>query len=141
MRDIKLIEFMDLKGKKKACVFGDIDIEDHLKWCTDRCKAVGLIPYFPLWKENRKKLVYDFIDAGFKTIITIIDTNRMADDFLGQVLTRDVAEAIEESGADICGENGEYHTFTFDGPLFTQKIGFTIIKKLYREKYAILSIE
>jgi uncharacterized protein (TIGR00290 family) len=100
----------------KVCVFGDIDIEGHLQWCSDRCETVGLIPYFPLWKESRKKLVYDFIDTGFKTVITIVDTTRMPDEFLGQVLTRDAANAIEKSGADICGENGEYHTFAFDGP-------------------------
>ena len=125
----------------EVCVFGDIDIESHLKWCTERCETVGLIPYFPLWKESRKKIVYDFIDAGFKTVITIVDTNRMPDDFLGQVLTRDVANAIEKSGADICGENGEYHTFTFDGPLFKKKVDFTIIERLRRDKYRALSIE
>ena len=129
------------KKGAKVCVFGDIDIEGHLKWCAERCETVGLIPYFPLWKESRKKLVYDFIDVGFKTVITIVDTNRMSDDFLGQILTRDVADAIEKSGADICGENGEYHTFTFDGPLFKQKVDFKIIERLRRDKYATLSIE
>ena len=125
----------------EVCVFGDIDIEGHLKWCTERCEAVGLIPYFPLWKADRKKLVYDFIDAGFKTIITIVDTTRMSEEFLGQVLTRDVADDIEKRGADICGENGEYHTFTYDGPLFKEKVEFTIIDKTRRDKYATLSIE
>ena len=125
----------------EVCVFGDIDIEGHLKWCTERCEAAGLIPYFPLWKEDRKKIVRDYIDAGFKAVITIIDTNRMPDGFLGQTLTRDVVDAIEKSGADICGENGEYHTFVFDGPLFKNKVDFTIIERLRRDKYATLSIE
>jgi len=52
-----------------------------------------------------------------------------------------VANAIEKSGADICGENGEYHTFTFDGPLFKKKVDFTIIERLRRDKYASLNIE
>ena len=125
----------------EACVFGDIDIEGHLKWCTERCEATGLITYFPLWKEDRKKLVHGFIDAGFKTVITIVDTNRMPEEFLGKVLTRDVAGAIEACGADICGENGEYHTFTFDGPLFKEKVEYTITERSRRDKYTTLSIE
>jgi uncharacterized protein (TIGR00290 family) len=125
----------------EVCVFGDIDIEGHLKWCTERCEAVGLIPYFPLWKEQRKKVVYDFIDTGFSTVITIVNTEKMSDEFLGQTLTRDVADAIEKSGVDICGENGEYHTFTFDGPLFAHKVDYSVIERINRDKYATLIIE
>lgn len=124
----------------EVCVFGDIDIEEHLEWCTLRCEKVGLIPYFPLLKEERKKLVYEFIDAGFSAIIKIIDTTRMTKDFLGQVLSREIVDSIEKSGADICGENGEYHTFTFDGPIFSNKIDFTIAEKIERDKYFILNI-
>ena len=125
----------------EVCVFGDIDIEGHLEWCTLRCEKTGLIPYFPLWKEDRKKLVYEFIDAGFSTIITIIDTTRMQKDFLGQILSREAADSIERSGADICGENGEYHTFTFDGPIFKNKIDLSVKEKFERDKYFILNID
>jgi uncharacterized protein (TIGR00290 family) len=125
----------------EVCVFGDIDIEGHLKWCTERCETVGLLPYFPLWKESRKQLVYDFIDAGFKTVITLVDTSRMPEEFLGQVLTRELADAIEQSGADICGENGEYHTFTFDGPLFANRVDYTVRERTMRESYAGISID
>ena len=124
----------------EVCVFGDIDIEGHLEWCTLRCEKAGLIPYFPLWKEERKKLVYEFVDSGFSAIITIIDTTRMQKDFLGQILSREVADSIEQSGADICGENGEYHTFVFDGPLFKNKIDLNIKEKFERDKYLILNI-
>ena len=57
----------------EVCVFGDIDIESHLEWCAARCGKSGLIPYFPLLKEERKKVVYEFIDAGFSAIITIVE--------------------------------------------------------------------
>ena len=107
------------------CVFGDIDIEGHLEWCTDICNKVGIEAYFPLWKEERKNLVYEFIDAGFKTIITVVDNSRMPEEFAGKILTREVADEIEKSGADICGENGEYHTFAFDGPMFKNPVKFT----------------
>ena len=125
----------------EVCVFGDIDIEGHLEWCTLRCEKVGLIPYFPLWQEERKKLVYEFVDTGFSAIITIIDTSRMPKEFLGQILSRETADSIENSGADICGENGEYHTFVFDGPIFKNKIDLELKEKFERDKYYILNID
>ncbi len=125
----------------EVCVFGDIDLEEHLKWCTDRCIAAGIEAYFPLWQESRKKLVYEFIDAGFKTIITVVDTKRMDEKFLGQILTRELADEIEKCGADICGENGEYHTFAFDGPLFSNQVSYTTEEKVHSDNYVILPIK
>lgn len=120
----KLIESRE-KGAE-ICIFGDIDIEGHLEWCSEICKDAGIQPYFPLWKEDRKKLVYEFIDEGFKTIINVVDNSRMPEEFAGKILTREIAEKIEKSGADICGENGEYHTFAFHGPIFNNPVEFAI---------------
>jgi uncharacterized protein (TIGR00290 family) len=125
----------------EVCVFGDIDIEGHLKWCSSRCEKTGLTAYFPLWQEPRKKVVHEFIDSGFFSLITIIDSARLPKRFLGQVLTKETADAIEESGADICGENGEYHTFVFDGPIFKNKIELSAGEKFERDHYCILPIE
>ncbi len=124
----------------EVCVFGDIDIEGHLEWCSARCEKVGLTPYFPLWKEDRKKLVYEFINSGFSAMITTVDTTRLSDSFLGKTLSLDLVDAIEKSGADICGENGEYHTFVFGGPIFTKKIDICINEKILRGNYASLPI-
>lgn len=124
----------------EVCVFGDIDLEEHLKWCTDRCIAVGLEAFFPLWKECRKDLVYEFINIGFKTMITVVDTSRLSQNFAGKILTKEVAEEIEKSGADICGENGEYHTFSFDGPLFKNSVKFQVNPIIKHEKYAVVPI-
>ena len=140
---IKNMEAKLLDAKENGveyCVFGDIDLEGHLAWCTERCNNVGMKAYFPLRKESRKDLVYEFIDLGFKTIITVIDKTRMPEKFLGQILTREVADAIEESGADICGENGEYHTFAYDGPLFKNPVKFKTGDKVKEDKYIILPI-
>lgn len=122
----------------EVCVFGDIDIQEHLEWCSQRCKAVGLEAYFPLWNEKRKDLVYEFIDLGFKTLITVVDHSRLSQDFAGKVLTRKVADAIEAEGADICGENGEYHTFVFDGPLFKNPVDFQLEEKLAIDNFTVI---
>ena len=125
----------------EVCVFGDIDIDGHFEWCSARCGNAGLIPYFPLKGESRKNAVYGFIDAGFSAVITIVDTERLPEKFLGRVLTREIADEIEAAGADICGENGEYHTFAYDGPLFSRPVRFAAAGVEKRDKYAFLKIE
>jgi uncharacterized protein (TIGR00290 family) len=132
----------EAKGRgAQVCVFGDIDLEEHLEWCTKRCKAVGLDAFFPLWKEERKKLVYEFIDYGFKTMITVVDTKRLPEKFLGRILSRETADEIESYGADICGENGEFHTFAFDGPLFKNPVNFSTGEIARSENYSVLPLK
>lgn len=128
------------KNGAEVCIFGDIDIEGHLEWCSEICKNAGIKAYFPLWQENRKKLVYEFIDEGFKTIINVVDNSRVPEDFAGKILTKEIAEEIERSGADICGENGEYHTFAFDGPIFSNPVGFTKEDAIRVDNFTIVPI-
>jgi len=124
----------------EICVFGDIDIEDHHHWCSERCRNTGIEPLFPLWGEDRKKLVYEFIDSGFTANITVIDTSRMSAGFLGQTLTKETVNRIAAQGADICGENGEYHTFVSAGPLFMKRVEFSFGEKIIENGYAVLPI-
>lgn len=105
-----------------AAIFGDIDIEGHLEWCTKRCESVGLKPYFPLWKQQREKVVRDFIDAGFKAKIVSARDERLQKGFLGEILTHNLINKMASLGVDVCGENGEYHTVVIDGPLFSKGI-------------------
>ena len=121
----------------EACVFGDIDIEEHRAWCSERCKNVGLDSLFPLWGEDRKSVVHELIDSGFLANITVVNTKYLSDAFLGQQLTKEVAESIAAEGADICGENGEYHTFVSDGPLFKWPIAFSFGEKVEKNGYVM----
>ena len=123
------------------CIFGDIDIEEHNNWCSERCRNVGLEPMFPLWGEERKNLVYEFIDNNFVANITIIDTKRMSGDYLGSRLTRETVDLIAADGVDICGENGEYHTFVSAGPIFSKPICFSFGDKIMENDYAVLPIQ
>ncbi|MCR1848696.1 diphthine--ammonia ligase [Paraclostridium sordellii] len=132
-----------IEGKKmgaQICVFGDIDIEEHKQWDILRCENTGLKAKFPLWQEDRGKLVYEFIDSGFTTIIKTINLKYLDEKYLGKVLDRSVVKEIELSGADICGENGEYHTFVINGPLFSQSIEFENKGKVLENGYAHLDI-
>lgn len=123
-----------------SCAFGDIDLERHRTWCTDRCKDAGIEAVFPLWQENREDLVYEFIDAGFKTVIKNVKLECMGEEFLGKILTREVVEGIKETGSDACGENGEYHSFVYDGPLFKYPINFEAIEVVKTATHGFLDI-
>ena len=133
----KMLVEAKMKGAQ-AVVFGDIDLEVHRKWCTERCEAAGLVALFPLWNEGRKKLVYEFIDRGFVTYINVVDSSRLSPSFLGKQITKELVKAIEEAGADACGENGEYHSFVCDGPLFASRIPFKWGTEFRRDKNAYL---
>jgi len=134
----------ELKAQKEngaeICVFGDIDLEEHLQWCTARCDAAGIEAFFPLWKEDRKALVDEFIESGFIANICVVDTNRLSEKHLGMVLSPETISSIVAEGADACGENGEYHTFVSDGPLFRTPVSFCYGELVKNGQYAILPI-
>lgn len=142
--EIKFTEKL-LKAKENfkidSCVFGDIDLEPHREWCTARCNEAGVEANFPLWQENREELVYEFIDSGFKTVIKNVKLECMGEDFLGKVLTREVVNDIKETGSDACGENGEYHTFVYDGPIFKYPIKFQSLNIIKNETHGFLDIK
>ena len=117
----------------ETVVYGDIDIELHKKWGVDRAENSGLNYEFPLWQEDREKLVHEFIDSGFKALIKKVNLNYMSSDFLGKTLTKDLIEEIKATGSDACGEDGEYHTFVYDGPIFKNRIDMNI-EDIKREK-------
>ena len=124
----------------EACVFGDVDIKGHKAWCSERCESAGVKPVFPLWGKPRKEVVYECIDSGFTANITTINTKYLSEDFLGSVLSRQVALDIENQGIDICGENGEYHTFVSDGSIFKKPIQFSFGEKIVNGDYTMLPI-
>lgn len=134
-----------LKQAKKAgaeiAVFGDIDIQRHHDWCTARCENVEIEPYFPLWQESRDTLVNEFLDEGFEAVINIVDTNYLPKDFAGRILSKQTVEQIKAEGADACGENGEYHTFVFNGPIFQNKVEYSIQPPIELDQYIILPLD
>lgn len=114
-------------------VFGDIFLEDLRKYREDQLQSAGMQGVFPLWKINTTDLIREFLDLGFKTIVTCVNEMYLDKSFAGRIIDRDFIRDLPES-VDPCGENGEFHTFTFDGPLFKKPIDFKIgetVKKTY----------
>ena len=125
----------------EICVFGDIDIEAHKKWCLDRCGKAGLEGIFPLWQENRESLTNEFIDYGFKAVIKKVNLKALGKEFLGKELTKNVVNEVKNLGCDPSGENGEYHTLVFDGPIFKQGVKFNIRNKEIVAEFGYLTID
>lgn len=107
----------------EACVFGDIDIEQHAEWNRARCDNTGLGCMMPLWQESRHSVVEELIGSGFKAMVKCVQ--KPYAEALGQVLDAAVVRRLEALGADACGENGEYHTYVFNGPIFTEPVPVT----------------
>lgn len=133
---IKTLKNLDVMG----CVFGDIDIETHREWGEAICKKSGIKSIFPLWKEKRENVVMEFLNLGYKAIIKKIDLKRLDRTFLGQTLNYELLDRFKNIGVDICGENGEYHTFVYDGPNFLKPIDIRIERKIIENEREILKL-
>ena len=111
-------------------IFGDIDLDEHRKWEETVCEKAQMTAVLPLWQEDREKLVKEFIDLGFKAKIVVVNKTMMSPEFLGRYLSHELLEEIEKTGADVCGENGEYHTVVYDGPLFKTPLNLSFSKEV-----------
>ncbi len=113
-------------------IFGDIFLEDLRKYREDRLAEQNLTAHFPLWKRDTTELVHEFIDLGFKTITVCVKSELLDESFAGRIIDNDFLKDLP-ANVDPCGENGEFHTFVFDGPIFKEPIGYTIGEKILRE--------
>lgn len=118
------------QGVKQA-IFGDIDLIAHREWEEKVCFQAGTIACLPLWNEDRLSLVYEFLDAGFKARVVCVDGRFLDESHVGVEFNHEYIERLPD-GVDACGENGEFHTFVYDGPNFRHGVTWTSLgKKIY----------
>ncbi len=117
-----LLQYRDNYNIKKIA-FGDIFLEDLQQFRIDSLKKIDLTAIFPIWNFNTYELMLKFIDLKFKSIITCIDTNVLDISFLGRTIDKEFISDLPKD-IDICGENGEYHSFVYDGPIFHSPVKF-----------------
>lgn len=122
-------------------VYGDIDLEDHLKWVEKVSAEAGMSVAHPLWQEPRKKIVKELVDEGFRAVITVVDTKRLDERFLGRDFTYDLIDELEAEGVDVCGEEGEFHTVIVDGPIFVEPVPVIFGEKIKAGNYGILEVK
>lgn len=105
--------------------FGDLYLEDIRGYREKNLARVGMEALFPVWLRPTRQFAQDFIAAGFRTVVACVDTAQLDGSFVGRVIDRDFLADLPE-GVDPCGENGEFHTFVFDGPNFAGPVRFEL---------------
>ena len=104
-----------------AVVFGDIFLEDVRKYREERLASIGMKGVFPLWGRDTTELARTFTELGFKAVITCVDTEQLDRSYAGRAFDEEMLASLP-AGVDPCGENGEFHSFVYDGPLFDRAI-------------------
>lgn len=129
----KHVEILKAEGFTHS-VFGDIFLEDLRDYRTQQLEHIGVNAIFPLWKKDTTTLIWEFIKTGFKAITVCVNSKMLDPSFCGRIIDQNFIASLPE-GVDPCGENGEFHTFVFDGPNFKFPVKFEIgevVEKFYK---------
>lgn len=116
------------------CVFGDIFLEDLKVYRENQLAPIGISAHFPLWNRPTIDIINEFIDLGFKAKVVSINAKLLDKSFAGRELDKSFIKDLPDN-VDVCGENGEFHSFVYDGPIFKNPIPIEvgdIVKKEYK---------
>lgn len=102
-------------------VYGDIFLENLRSFREEKASEMGFKAHFPLWKRSTEELARSFVDAGFKAITVCVDDRYLGEDFIGREYNHQFLDDLPD-GVDLCGEYGEFHTFVYDGPVFSSPV-------------------
>lgn len=118
-------------------VYGDIFLEDLRQYRESRLAEIKMKGLFPLWGMSADKIMNEFIALGFKAVITSVDGKRLDKSFVGREIDGSLLNDLPRD-IDLCGENGEYHSFVYDGPIFREPVPFKR-GELFYKPYKIIS--
>jgi uncharacterized protein (TIGR00290 family) len=130
--ELKMSEALGRYRDASAVCFGDIFLEDLRKYRETNLGKAGMKGLFPIWKKDTRLLARKFTELGFRAIITCVDTEVLDGSFAGRGYDEALVDALPD-GVDPCGENGEFHTFVYDGPIFQNPVAFTPGETVLRE--------
>jgi diphthine-ammonia ligase len=138
---IKMLNSFKAEGIEGG-VFGDIDFNAHREWIERVCGEAGITFYLPLWLEDQRKLMEEFIDAGFTAVVVAVKADLLGEETLGRTVDREFMAYLEglDKGITPCGEAGEYHTLVIDGPIFQNRLEITASRKETRGEHHFLEI-
>jgi len=111
-------------------IFGDIFLQDLKDYRDARLSEAGLKGVYPLWKRDTSELINEFLHLGFGTVIAC--TQQRLERIVGKEISRELIDALPDD-VDVCGENGEFHTFTYKGPIFSNPINYKTGVKVFKE--------
>jgi len=122
----------------KGMIFGDIYLQEHKDWVERVCGELGIEAIEPLWGKQPEEILLDFIDRGFEAIIVSAKSNLFGEEWIGHKVDTEFLRYLKGNNIDICGENGEYHTFVTGGPMFRRKIKINKSRPIMRDDYWFL---
>ena len=119
--------------------FGDLFLEDVRRYREERLQGTGISPIFPLWGSDTRELSQTMVAAGLRSVLTCVDPKQLSKDFAGRIFD---ATLLRDLPADVdpCGENGEFHSFAFDGPMFAQAVDFTLGETVARDGFVFTDL-
>jgi diphthine-ammonia ligase len=122
-------------------VFGDIYLEPHKEWVDKTCGELGITPEEPLWGRDSMSIMQDFFALGFETVVASADLRLIGREWVGRKMDNAFIEYLKERKLDVCGENGEFHTFVTAGPLFRGRIEITRSGVTERDGFWFLDLQ
>ena len=118
----------------RRVAFGDIFLEDLRLYREKNLARVAMQALFPIWKRDTRELIREFHAAQFRSVAVCIDSRVLDPSFAGRELDSSFFDDLPP-GVDPCGENGEFHTFAFDGPIFSRPVDFTLGEVVWRDSF------
>jgi uncharacterized protein (TIGR00290 family) len=135
----EMLTVLDRQGVE-GVVFGDIHLADVRAWYEARVRAAGLAHVEPLWGEEPRELLAEFVASGARAVVTCCESSKLDESWLGRVIDEGFLREIGSVPIDPCGENGEYHSFAFAGPLFARPIPYALGERRSDGRFAQLDI-
>jgi uncharacterized protein (TIGR00290 family) len=123
----------------EGIAFGDLFLEDVRAYRINQMAGTGLEPLFPIWGMPTEALAREMIASGLKAILTCIDTRKLDASFAGRHFDMECLSSLPD-GADPCGENGEFHSFVYAGPMFESKIAVVPGETVVRDQFAFADL-
>jgi len=120
-------------------IFGDLFLEDIRKYREEKLAQMDLTPVFPLWGENTAVLAKEMIRIGFRSVVTCVDPKKVDPRYVGRQFDQSLLSELPPE-VDACGENGEFHTFVYDGPVFRQPIPIMIGESVLRDGFRFVDV-
>lgn len=119
--------------------FGDLFLEDIRNYREEKLKDSGITPIFPIWGIPTEQLSRTMLNGGLRTVITCIDPKQITEDFAGREYDEAFLTSLPEN-VDPCGENGEFHSFVFDGPMFKEQIDIRVGDIVHRDGFVFADV-